>query len=263
MVHTPSAQVFPKIYFYISIEGVKNTVNLKRVIADSTFEVHQPDDCSGSVDITFNNRYVLRYKRVDVQSMKLYLLFYFIDHTRFVMHMIGMNATVSTESGVNHLKSLLNKYCPLLEVTTGVEINLMRQCRRFAFREFHAHFAGSYYIKDGKTYITLIDPFSSPSSAEPVPFDPIECPTYPNEDSGSGGSGSYNKPTGGSGNEEKKSDDDKKDEKKDDDKKDEKKDDEKKEEKKSDEKSVAPTTVSPTTAAPTTAAPTTVAPTKA
>lgn len=60
----------PKFYFNIPIEGVKNTVNLKRVLADSTFEIHQADDCSGTTDITFNNRYVLRYKRIDVQSMK-------------------------------------------------------------------------------------------------------------------------------------------------------------------------------------------------
>lgn len=40
------------------------------MLADSTFEIHQADDCSGTTDITFNNRYVLRYKRIDVQSMK-------------------------------------------------------------------------------------------------------------------------------------------------------------------------------------------------
>lgn len=177
------------------------------------------------------------------------------------MHMIGLNATVNTENGVQHLKNLLTKYCPLLEVTTGNEINIMRQCRRFAFREFHAHFAGSYYLKDGKTYISLIDPFTTPNSAEPVEFQPMECPTLPNEsDSPAGGINNNNvqataapnalsqgtvapttvAPTTAG----------------------EKKDGEEKPTTPS-PSSVAPTTAAPTTVAPTTPTPTTPAPTKA
>lgn len=92
----------------------------------------------------------------------VFLILIYLDNTHFNMHLSGLNATAHSDDSFNRLKNMISVYCPI-KMDNTEDIDIIRICRRFAFKEFNPHYSACYYDKDGKVSIPLYGSLYTPN----------------------------------------------------------------------------------------------------